>query len=81
MWRAGATALRRATGSLQYFPYTDLTAPSENAKHWGRVMFDRSAAGSDVPGDLACGGGDLRPEGLAGRSEIHPSERQRRVYG
>jgi hypothetical protein len=80
MWRAGATALRRATGSLQYFPYTDLTAPSENAKNWGRVVFDRSAAGSDVPGDLVRRR-DLRPEGLAWRSEIHPSERQRRVYG
>src|SRR6516162_2669 len=49
-WRAGATALRRATATLQYFPYTDLTAPPENAKNSACVL-DGSAARSDVPGD------------------------------
>src|SRR5262249_8449962 len=47
----GATALRRATGTLQYFPYTDLTAPSEKQKNSAPVP-DRSPARSDVPGDL-----------------------------
>src|SRR5262249_35030115 len=57
----------------QYFPYTDLTAPSENAKNWGRVVFDRSAAGSDVPGDLVRRR-DLRQKvSPGGARSIHPN--------
>src|SRR5262245_44744648 len=47
-----ATALRRATRTLQYFPYTDLTAPSKNAKKWGSVVFDRSDARWTYPAIL-----------------------------
>src|SRR6266436_1328858 len=71
-------ALRRATRTLQYFPYTDLTVPPENAKNSGRV-FDKSAARSDVPSHLGVEEGILCPEGPACRSEIHPFLHQRRV--
>src|SRR5262249_15516526 len=74
MWRAGATALRCATGSLQYFPYTDLTAPSENAKNWGRVVFYRSAPLARTGRGIWCGGGICAQKvSPGGARSIHPN--------
>src|SRR5262249_50169774 len=73
MWRAGATALRRATGSLQYFPYTDLTAPSENAKNGGAWCSTGLPLAPTCPAS-SCGGGICAQKvSPGGARSIHPN--------
>src|SRR5215510_13296575 len=70
----GAAALRRTTRTLQYFPYTDLTAPSENAKKLGAwYSIGLPLARRTQPS--GCGGREKTSPGL---SKINPFLRQRR---